>query len=348
MNPDASRSPCFDRSRSVAIPEGQIVTVKWRGGRCSSATAPRRRSRRSEHRLSELRDPQTDGAGQKPEWLIVVGVCTHLGCVPLGHEGNTRAGSARATARSTTPRPHPQGPAPLNLAVPEHVPQRREGDLRSTPPARARRHSRDASHERNLDLRPQERPRALVRIAPADHGAGAFLVRRLSGAAQPQLHVDLRRDPVLHAGRADRHRRRAGDALRSLRDRSVRLGQPHHARRELRLADPLHAHQRRVAVLPRRLHPHVPRHLLRVLQGAARAPVDPRRHHLLPDDGDRLHGLRPALGLDELRRRDSHHQSALRHSACRNRPLPIGCGAATRSAIRRSTGSSRCTTCCRS
>ena len=39
--------------------------------------------------LSELRDPGHRRAArvQKPEWLIVIGICTHLGCVPLGHQG---------------------------------------------------------------------------------------------------------------------------------------------------------------------------------------------------------------------------------------------------------------------
>ena len=74
----------------------------------------------------------------------------------------------------------------------------------------------------------------------------------------------------------------------------------HHARRELRLAAALPARQRRLDVLPRRLHPHVPRHVLRLLQGAARGALDPRRHHLPADDGDRLHGLRAAVGPDEL------------------------------------------------
>ena len=121
-----------------------------------------------------------------------------------------------------------------------------------------------------------------------------------------------------------------------------------HARRELRLAAALSARQRRLDVLPRRLHPHVPRHLLRLLQGAARGAVDPRRHHLPADDGDRLHGLRAGLGADELLGGDRHHQSVLRHSRRRRHASSPGCGAATRSAIRRSTASSRCTTCCRS
>ena len=82
----------------------------------------------------------------------------------------------------------------------------------------------------------------------------------------------------------------------------------HHARRELRLAPALPARQRRLDVLRRRLHPHLPQPLLRLLQGAARDPLHPRRHHLLPDDGDRLPRLHAALGPDELLGRDRHHQ----------------------------------------
>ena len=55
----------------------------------------------------------------------------------------------------------------------------------------------------------------------------------------------------------------------------------HHARRELRLAAALPARQRRLDVLPGGLHPYVPRHVLRLLQGAARGAVDPRRDPLL-------------------------------------------------------------------
>ena len=70
--------------------------------------------------ISTLRDPQTleqrTKAGKK-NWLITLGVCTHLGCVPLGAgEGEIRARSAaisaRATARPTTP-PRASAKAPL-------------------------------------------------------------------------------------------------------------------------------------------------------------------------------------------------------------------------------------------
>ena len=80
--------------------------------------------------LNELRDPQTlaerTKAG-KENWLITLGVCTHLGCVPLGAgEGENKGpfggyfcpchGSAYDTAGRIR-----QGPAPSNLVVPEYA-----------------------------------------------------------------------------------------------------------------------------------------------------------------------------------------------------------------------------------
>jgi len=39
--------------------------------------------------VKSLRDPQTDSERtQKPEWLVMLGVCTHLGCVPIGEAGD--------------------------------------------------------------------------------------------------------------------------------------------------------------------------------------------------------------------------------------------------------------------
>ena len=79
--------------------------------------------------LSDLRDPQTLAQRTKPghlNWLITLGVCTHLGCVPLGiGEGENRGpyggyfcpchGSAYDTAARIR-----SGPAPTNLYVPEY------------------------------------------------------------------------------------------------------------------------------------------------------------------------------------------------------------------------------------
>ena len=80
--------------------------------------------------LSELRDPETLAQRTKPghiNWLITMGVCTHLGCVPLGAgEGETRGdfggyfcpchGSTYDTAARIR-----KGPAPKNLQVPEYA-----------------------------------------------------------------------------------------------------------------------------------------------------------------------------------------------------------------------------------
>jgi ubiquinol-cytochrome c reductase iron-sulfur subunit len=79
--------------------------------------------------LSELRDPQSLAERTKEgksQWLITMGVCTHLGCVPLGAaEGENRGefggyfcpchGSHYDTAARVR-----KGPAPKNLEVPEY------------------------------------------------------------------------------------------------------------------------------------------------------------------------------------------------------------------------------------
>ena len=58
----------------------------------------------------------------KPWWLIVVGVCTHLGCVPLGHQGKYGGWfcPCHGSVYDTSARIR-QGPAPLNLEVPEYA-----------------------------------------------------------------------------------------------------------------------------------------------------------------------------------------------------------------------------------
>ena len=95
------------------------------------------------------------------------------------------------------------------------------------------------------------------------------------------------------------------------------VDQADHARRQRRLAAALYAYDRRELLLPRHLHPHLPRALLRILQGAARAGVDARAGHLSVDDGDGVHGLRAAVGADELLGRAGHHRLLLGLSAGR-------------------------------
>jgi len=78
--------------------------------------------------LNDLRDPQTDAERViKPEWLIVVGVCTHLGCVPLGNKPGEPKGDyggyfcpCHGSHYDTAARIR-KGPAPLNLPVPTYA-----------------------------------------------------------------------------------------------------------------------------------------------------------------------------------------------------------------------------------
>lgn len=106
------------------IPEGKSVTFKWRGKplfvRHRSANEI---SAEASVNLSNLRDPQHDNERVKdPSWLVVLGVCTHLGCVPIANAGDfggyycpCHGSHYDASGRIR------KGPAPLNLEVPPHV-----------------------------------------------------------------------------------------------------------------------------------------------------------------------------------------------------------------------------------
>jgi len=72
-------------------------------------------------------DPQPDSARvKKPEWLVVIGVCTHLGCIPLGQKVGDDRGSyggwfcpCHGSVYDTSGRIR-QGPAPQNLFIPPY------------------------------------------------------------------------------------------------------------------------------------------------------------------------------------------------------------------------------------
>lgn len=108
------------------VEEGQAITVTWRGKPVfvRHRTAEEIETARSVN-VSELRDPQTDeDRVQKPEWLIAIGICTHLGCVPLGQKPGEPKGDfggyfcpCHGSHYDTSGRIR-KGPAPLNLAVP--------------------------------------------------------------------------------------------------------------------------------------------------------------------------------------------------------------------------------------
>jgi ubiquinol-cytochrome c reductase iron-sulfur subunit len=111
------------------IPVGAAVTVVWRGKPVfvRHRTAEEIQVARSTP-ISELPDPQTDQARvKKPEWLVLVGICTHLGCVPLGQKPTDQRGEyggwfcpCHGSHYDTSGRIR-RGPAPANLAVPEYA-----------------------------------------------------------------------------------------------------------------------------------------------------------------------------------------------------------------------------------
>jgi ubiquinol-cytochrome c reductase iron-sulfur subunit len=125
MNPDASTLALASTELDIsAIPEGQIVTVKWRGKPVFVRHRTKREIEAAQNvSLAELPDPQADSERVKrPEWLVVVGVCTHLGCIPTGHEGEFHGWfcPCHGSTYDTSGRIR-SGPAPTNLEVPDYA-----------------------------------------------------------------------------------------------------------------------------------------------------------------------------------------------------------------------------------
>ncbi|KAF9817435.1 hypothetical protein IEO21_03392 [Rhodonia placenta] len=105
------------------IPEGKNVIIKWRGKPVfiRHRTQDEVQEARSTN-WKALRDPQSDEARtKKPEWLVMVGVCTHLGCVPIGEAGDYGGWfcPCHGSHYDISGRVR-KGPAPTNLEVPQH------------------------------------------------------------------------------------------------------------------------------------------------------------------------------------------------------------------------------------
>ena len=108
---------------------GQRLTVAWRGKPVFIAhRTPAEIKAAQNVDINTLRDPQSDAQRvKKPEWLVVVGVCTHLGCIPLGQKPGDDRGPyggwfcpCHGSIYDTSARIR-QGPAPLNLWLPGQV-----------------------------------------------------------------------------------------------------------------------------------------------------------------------------------------------------------------------------------
>ncbi|GAM90153.1 hypothetical protein ANO11243_081930 [Dothideomycetidae sp. 11243] len=107
----------------ASIPEGKNVIIKWRGKPVFIRHRTSDEIQEAENTKWEaLRDPQPDSDRvQKPEWLIMLGVCTHLGCVPIGEAGDFGGWfcPCHGSHYDISGRIR-KGPAPLNLEVPAY------------------------------------------------------------------------------------------------------------------------------------------------------------------------------------------------------------------------------------
>jgi ubiquinol-cytochrome c reductase iron-sulfur subunit len=105
------------------IKEGTTITVKWRG----KPVFIRHRTEaeitaEAAVTMAHLRDQEADEERtHKPEWLVVLGICTHLGCVPIGNAGDYNGWfcPCHGSHYDISGRIR-KGPAPLNLEIPPY------------------------------------------------------------------------------------------------------------------------------------------------------------------------------------------------------------------------------------
>src|SRR3974390_3081173 len=142
MNPDASALSLASIDVDLTpIQTGQAITVLWRGkpifirNRTAEEIAKAKATP-----ISDLKDPSAEimGGGDLPatdenrtkpgkeNWLVMIGICTHLGCIPKGQAPGDDKGSyggwfcpCHGSVYDTSGRIRP-GPAPLNLVVPPY------------------------------------------------------------------------------------------------------------------------------------------------------------------------------------------------------------------------------------
>ena len=124
MNPDASVKALASTEVDVSgVQPGQSITVLWRG---KPVFIKRRTdeeiSKARQVNLKELKHPEKDEDRVKnPEWLVMLGICTHLGCVPLGDKGEYDGWfcPCHGSHYDTSGRIR-KGPAPTNLEIPKY------------------------------------------------------------------------------------------------------------------------------------------------------------------------------------------------------------------------------------
>ena len=129
MNPAADTLALASTEIDLSsLEEGQSITVKWRGKPVFVRYRTKEEIKQAnEVSLDEMRDPQLDTDRVTNEkYIVLVGVCTHLGCVPLGQKTGDVKGQyggwfcpCHGSHYDNSGRIR-KGPAPTNLAVPSY------------------------------------------------------------------------------------------------------------------------------------------------------------------------------------------------------------------------------------
>ena len=127
MNPDASTIAAGAPIEVdlAPIPEGQVIKVFWRGKPIFISHRTKKEIDEAQKvNVDSLPDPEADSKRVKSghdQWLVLIGICTHLGCIPLAHQGDFDGyfcpchGSVYDTSGRIR-----SGPAPSNLPLPPY------------------------------------------------------------------------------------------------------------------------------------------------------------------------------------------------------------------------------------
>jgi ubiquinol-cytochrome c reductase iron-sulfur subunit len=113
------------------VTEGMGITIVWQGKPIFVRHRTAAEIKEAQDvPLGQLIEPQADSARIKPghdQWIILIGICTHLGCVPLGNKPSDPRGDwggwfcpCHGSQYDTSGRVR-HGPAPLNLYVPPYA-----------------------------------------------------------------------------------------------------------------------------------------------------------------------------------------------------------------------------------
>lgn len=124
MNPDSSVKALASTEVDISqIQPGKAVTVLWRGKPVFvKRRTPEEIAEAKKVDLNELKHPEKDeDRVKKEEWLVMLGICTHLGCVPLSNKGEYNGWfcPCHGSHYDTSGRIR-KGPAPTNMEVPKY------------------------------------------------------------------------------------------------------------------------------------------------------------------------------------------------------------------------------------